>query len=500
MQAQPDAEIDFFAEASAYFERTLQWLKSGEARCTHSEVERELRQRGEVLMRAMLQGHLDLRSAEEKRVFEMGPRDPHVKVRSRTRQLETGFGRVKVVRLGHKPVGEPADFPLDRELNLPPALYSLEIRQSVALEAQRGCWNEVVKTLDRYTGGHVPKRQAQELADRAASDFDVFYETTAAPVGEELSKTAIEAASCDGKGVVMLTKGLRDATRKQAAQDKAVAVRGDPMAPKKLRKNDKRMAIVTANWEQERYPRTVNQVLAKLDRRPDEDEAPAQRPPRPQNKRVRASLEKSQREGISEMFDELERRNPDRERQCVVLVDGEEHQMENVLAEARARQLAITIVLDLIHVIHYLWLAGYALCDKDPRATEQWVRVYLERLLTGQASYVAAAIRRQATVAEMTEEARKPVDKCCDYLLKNQQYLRYHEYLAQGLPIATGVIEGTCRHLVQDRMGITGARWDVPGGEAVLKLRAIRASGDWDDYWTFHEQEELARNHSKIAA
>ena len=183
-----------------------------------------------------------------------------------------------------------------------------------------------------------------------------------------------------------------------------------------------------------------------------------------------------------------------------VLVDGEEHQMENVLAEAQARQIAITIVLDLIHVIHYLWLAGYALCDKDPRATEQWVRVYLERLLTGQASYVAAAIRRQATVAEMTEEARKPVDKCCDYLLKNQQYLRYHEYLAQGLPIATGVIEGTCRHLVQDRMGITGARWDVPDGEAVLKLRAIRASGDWDDYWTFHEQEELARNHSKLAA
>jgi hypothetical protein len=500
MQAQPTAEIDYFAAARAYFERTLQWLESGQARCTHSEVERELRRQGEVLMRAMLQGHLDLRAAEEKRHYQAEPRDPEVRVRTRPRHLETGFGRVKVARLGHKVDGAPAVFPLDRELNLPPEIYSLEVRQIAAVEAQRGSWDEVVEALNRYTGAHVPKRQAQELADRAARDFDGFYETTAAPVDDELLKTAFEAASCDGKGVVMLTKGLRDATRKEAAQQKATAVRGDPMAPKKLRKKDKRMAIVTANWEQEPFARTADQVLAKLDRQPDSHDRPAQRPPRPQNKRVRASLEKSQAEGISEMFDELERRNPNGERLNVVLVDGEERQMENVRAEARARSLSIIIVLDLIHVIHYLWIAGYALCDKDPAATEQWVRVYLKRLLTGRANYVAAAIRRQATLAQMTEEARTPVDKCCDYLLKNQDCLRYSEYLAQGLPIATGVIEGTCRHLVQDRMGITGARWDVPGGEAVLKLRAIRCSGDWDDYWTFHEQEEMARNHQRLAA
>jgi len=500
MQPQPVAEIDSFAGARAYFEQMIRWLKSGEAMRTQSEVERALRERAEVLMLGMLQGHLDHRSAREKLTYEMGQRDPDVQVRTRTRQIETSFGRAKLPRLGHKRAGKPTEFPLDKELNLQPELYSLEVRQMVALEAQRGCWDEVVGTLDRYTGGHVPKRQAQELASRAAVDFDAFYELTAAPIGEDLSDTAIEGASCDGKGVVMLTQGLRDATRKQAAQDKATAVRGDPMAPKKLRKCDKRMAIVTANWEQERQPRTPAQILAKLDRKPDAPDTPKQRPPRPRNKRVRASLEKSQAEGISEMFDELERRNPDGQRQCVILVDGEEHQMEYIRREAASRSLAITTVLDLIHVIHYLWIAGYALCSKDSRDTEQWVRFYLERLLTGQASYVAAAIRRQATMAKMTDEAREPVDKCCDYLLKNQRFLRYNQYLADGLPIATGVIEGTCRHLVQDRMGITGARWDVPGGEAVLKLRALRCSGDWDEYWTFHEREEAGRNHEIQAA
>jgi len=500
MESQPIAEVDFFTGARAYFEQMLCWLKSEEAMLTESQVERELREKAEVLMLRMLQGHLDMRSAQEVEQWQLAPRDADVETRSRTRRIETSFGRAKLKRLGHKRVGKPAVFPLDQQLNLPPELYSLQLRQVVALEAQRGCWDEVVRTVDRYTGGHVPKRQAQALVERAASDFDAFYETTAAPVGNGLSDTAIEAASCDSKGVVMLDQGLRDATRKQAEQERAQAVRGDPMAPKKLRKRDKRMAIVTANWEQERHPRTAAQILAKLDRSAADAADPSERPPRPQNKRVRASLQKSQAQGICEMFDELERRNPEGHRKNVVLVDGEERQIACVQHEAKERNLAITLVLDLIHALHYLWIAGYALCDRDPKDTECWVRFYLERMLTSKASYVAAAIRRQATMAQLPADKRAPVDKCCDYLLKNQEYLRYDEYLSAGLPIATGVIEGACRHLVQDRMGITGARWDVPGGEAVLKLRAIRCSGDWDDYWQFHEQQDNDRDQLNEAA
>jgi len=151
-------------------------------------------------------------------------------------------------------------------------------------------------------------------------------------------------------------------------------------------------------------------------------------------------------------------------------------------------------------VIHYLWIAGYVLCSKDTARTEAWVRKFLGRLLTGPANYVAGSIRRQATIMNRTTAERRPVDKCCDYLLKYQDYMRYAEYLTEGFPIATGVIEGACRHLVEDRMGITGARWDVPGAEAVLRLRAIRCSGDWNAYWQFHERQELTRNHVLAAA
>ena len=106
-------------------------------------------------------------------------------------------------------------------------------------------------------------------------------------------------------------------------------------------------------------------------------------------------------------------------------------------------------------------------------------------------------MRRAATVAGLSRDTRKPVDRCADYLLKYAPYLHYDRYLAAGYPIATGVIEGACRHLVRDRMDLTGARWRLVGAEAVLKLRALRASGDFDAYWKFHEAREYDRNHAR---
>ena len=45
-------------------------------------------------------------------------------------------------------------------------------------------------------------------------------------------------------------------------------------------------------------------------------------------------------------------------------------------------------------------------------------------------------------------------------------------------------------------MDLTGARWSLAGAEAVLRLRALRSSGDFDEYWRFHEQREYERNHA----
>lgn len=94
------------------------------------------------------------------------------------------------------------------------------------------------------------------------------------------------------------------------------------------------------------------------------------------------------------------------------------------------------------------------------------------RILEGHASDVAAGIRRSATKREL--ENRKAADECAQYLLNHKAYLRYDECLDAGFPIATDVIEGACRHVVKDRMDLTGARWSLGGAEAILRLRSLR--------------------------
>jgi hypothetical protein len=111
-------------------------------------------------------------------------------------------------------------------------------------------------------------------------------------------------------------------------------------------------------------------------------------------------------------------------------------------------------------------------------------------------------MRRSATQRKLRKKKRKNIDKCADYLLKYKAHLCFDNYLSKGFPIASGIIEGACRHLINDRFDITGARWGLQTAEGVLKLRAIKSSGDLDDYYQFYKKQELKRNYPemKIAA
>jgi hypothetical protein len=167
---------------------------------------------------------------------------------------------------------------------------------------------------------------------------------------------------------------------------------------------------------------------------------------------------------------------------------------------AKEKGIDLTIIVDIIHVIEYLWDAGRTFHPESGPELENWVRVRILEILRGKASYVAAGMRRSATLRGLVSAERNPVDVCANYLLIYAPYLKYNRYLAQGFPIATGVIEGACRHLVKDRMELTGARWSLAGAEAVLRLRALRSSHDFEEYWTFHEAQEYERNHRSLYA
>lgn len=178
-----------------------------------------------------------------------------------------------------------------------------------------------------------------------------------------------------------------------------------------------------------------------------------------------------------------------------MLVDGSETQLDLVRSAAAKVRVDVEIVLDLLHVLEYLWKAAHCFHLHGTVEAERWVTERLVMLLDGvDASAVAGGIRRSATLQGLEE--RTGVDACADYLRKYRALIRYAEAIAQGWPIATGVIEGACRYLVRDRLDKTGARWSVDGAEAVLRLRALRANGDFEDYWRYHLRAEHDRNHA----
>lgn len=215
--------------------------------------------------------------------------------------------------------------------------------------------------------------------------------------------------------------------------------------------------------------------------------------PTPRDKRVFASLEQSPRAVIGEAFDEALRRDPERARRWVVLIDGNATQLDAVKAEAKRVGVKVTIIVDVVHVLEYVWKAARAIFGSTTPEAESWVSDRFLALLTGQSGGdVARTIRWWAGGRKPNSARRRAVEKACGYLTdrKRTRLMRYADALRDGLPISTGVIEGACRYLVKDRMDRTGARWSVGGAEAVLRLRAIRSSGDFDEYWQFHLARE----------
>jgi hypothetical protein len=455
---------------------------------THAELEQWLTQRSQELMRQLLQDYLELRAASERRTGPVTGTDGVARARvehGHQRGLATVFGQVTVRRLAYRAPGVPNLYPADGQLNLPVEKHSHGLRRLAAIEAARGSFDTAVEAIGRATGVRLGKRQVEQLARAAAADFDTFYASGRPQRGDGEQLLVL---SYDGKGVVMRRDALRPATAKAA--ETATGKLATRLS-KGEKRNRKRMAEVGAVYDATPAPRTPADILPASD----EQHRTARPRPRATNKWLTASVTCDAATVVATVFDEACRRDPDRERTWIALVDGNKHQIDRTHAEARARGIDMTVVVDFVHVLEYIWGAAWCFFTEGDPAAEAWVRHQALAVLDGKATTVAAAIRRKATRARLDSARRKNADTCAAYLTNKAPYLDYPTALKAGWPIATGVIEGACRHLVKDRMDITGARWGLAGAEAILKLRALTSNGDFDDYWRHHLAQERHRIH-----
>jgi hypothetical protein len=487
-QASTSPEACFF-EARERFDALISWAQ--ETSATMSEVEVGAEKRGQQLIRAVIQGHLDLRAQQEPKLESVAGCDGISRTEHREgekRTVATLVGEVQANRIRYEGgKGVPSLCPQDGSLNFAPGKYSHQVRKRLAFASTQGSFENAIETLGETSAITAPKRQVEKLVRQAACDFDAFYSQHHLATRQPLTASTLMVMTTDAKGILVYPEDLREETRRKLEKEGNSGLYFR-----------KRMAQVASVYQVEPYHRSVESIVRGLMGPSLRVVEPKPKRPKPQDKRVWASIVDSCEDVVDQMFEEALRRDPEEIATWISLVDGAGHQIEVLEDMARAHKSRLVIICDIIHALGYLWDAAKVIEANAPDRQRTWVTQRLRSLLEGEVSQVAAGIRRAKTMLrkrKLTKEQRKTLDESADYLLNHKRYMRYDRYLAAGFPIASGVIEGTVRHLVNDRMAITGAHWRLPSAEAVLRLRALRCSGDFEVYWQFHEQQDLRRNH-----
>jgi hypothetical protein len=447
-------------------------------------IERETEVRGREVQRLILEAHI-----RERGTGDVGPaievvssekNGPRILRHRRIheRKAVTIFGEVKVQRMAYSDREEAAIHPMDEALDLPERSFSYEVQRRIVKAAVQGPFDEAIERLEESTGVRISKRSAEDVVKDAAEDFEAFYEARAAPPPE--SSGPILVGAVDGKGIPMVKPA-------EPASEPGV---WKPTRRKKGEKaNKKRMATVATVYTTEPRVRTPQDVIDSFFWKIKKE---GQEPVRPEAKRVWASLKEPKEAVIDAVREEMSRRDPLGVKRHVVLTDGERALQ---ILVAKKLGLSITLILDFLHVLEKLWKAAYVFHAEGTEEATDWVWQRALRILEGEVSQVVKGLRQMVTKRRLRGEARKTLLSVAGYFYRNRSRMRYDEYLRDGLPIASGAVEGACKNLVKDRMERSGMRWREDPAEAMLKLRATYLSDDFAEYWDFHVRHDQERLH-----
>jgi hypothetical protein len=467
---------------------------------TLADMELVTVERGREVLRGVLQLGLDRQAAAEVRLAAVTGADGVVRARverGHARRVVTTLGEVVVRRIAYRSgvKGAGSLFPRDGVLSLPPCGYSWQLQRLAEMFCRSGSYEQAREFVAAATGVSIGKRQLEQVTAAAAADAERFCQDRdragAAPAAGEGQEEGLPLAiSADGKGVAMRPEARRRRTRAPGQRVRTFDKRRGTGEKGHKRMAETGCVFDVAAPDPAGPARTPEQVMCR-------EPGSAPGGPRAVSRWYACDITAGRDVTIGKIFDEAERRDPDHRRPWIALVDGDVHQIALIRGQAAARGVTLVILVDFIHVLEYLWKAAWCFhAPRDP-AMEKWVTAQGTDILAGRVTEVITRIRQLAEdhPPRPGGEHAKIIRKTLHYLQAKQPYLDYPTALASGWPIATGVIEGACRHLVHDRMGITGARWSLPGAQAILWLRALHASGNHDAYWDYHLRQEHQRNH-----
>ncbi|MFH1924688.1 MAG: ISKra4 family transposase [Planctomycetota bacterium] len=379
--------------------------------------------------------------------------------------------------------GQRIDFvPLDARLELPESEYSYVLQDWAGALSVEHAFARTAQTLETILGLSLPVDSLERMNRKMAESVEGFRSSLEKPPAEEEGEILVVTA--DGKGIPM----------RRPADQRAVGAR----RKKGEKANKKQMATIGCVYTVDPKHRTPEEVVEALfrerhARRPDESPEPVA-----QHKRVWSSL--TYDEGDTHVDAETEvftwmaqeagvRRRDGQPMAC--LMDGQRSLWTSCATHLPCED--VVEILDLLHATSYLWDAAYLFHAEGSGEALAFVRDRTLRLLRGEVGYVIGGLRQMATKRGLSAAKQRKLAQICNYFHRNRHRMRYDEYLAVGFPIASGVIEGACRHLVKDRMERAGMRWTIDGAQAMLDLRSTYINDQWSSLQTHRILKETQR-------
>lgn len=383
------------------------------------------------------------------------------------------FGKIVMERPYFYQRGVGGQSPLDAELSLGDDCYSDLVREVSEYLGVYSVYHKAADILDRILGLSLSTRVVEEAVAKDAVDVEAYYAQKPPPLPADEAEILVIQA--DGKGVPMI---LEAPTGPQVRLGKGE------------KRGHKKEALVTTLYTISTAPRTPEEVLASFFDLPRDETRPetTKSHPSPQNKHVWATLE-GKDTALARLAHQVTLRQGQHLQHRVALCDG----CEALQSRLAAQFPAFTQILDFIHANEYLWDVANSLLGETNTQRTDWMITHTRQLLSGHTQHLIADFRQLAQEAHTTAAQRAQLTKTANYFERNLPYMDYPTYLARGWPIASGVIEGACRHFVKDRCELSGMRWSQTGAETLLHLRAVAENDDWEAYHLFRKRQRHAR-------
>jgi hypothetical protein len=380
------------------------------------------------------------------------------------------FGKLNVTRYLYH-LGEDCFSPLDIVLNLPIRCYSYFLSEWVNQLTIHRAYAHTSAFLKKFLGVELSVSALETISQESASQYEAYYAfKKTLPKAEPTGEWTV--VSFDGKGVPMI--------KKEAAKIQAKLGKGQ-------KRQKKKEALVGAKYTIDPHRRIPEQVASHLvfpEQKQERSPGERKTETKAQDIRYIASVEKPKRAVMQEIFEEIKQEQFDKD-PLLCLIDGAKSLLSSLGDAFRLIDNKV-IILDIIHVLEYIWLIAHLKYGEGNDEASPYVYDHLLMILKGDVSAYIQELDDERKTGSWKASQQNIFSKVITYFENHQPYMNYGEYLAQGYPIATGVVESACGHVVSDRMDISGARWGIKGSEAILRLRSVCKSQDWEEYWAFY--------------